>query len=727
MKPFFKATVLSACLLLGSTSLRAQSQDSTQIDTATMNRMVQLQGATVKAQKRLVKMESDKVTYSVKDDPDSKHATLLDMMRRIPLVTVDGQDKVQVKGSENYKVYVDGKPSPIFQNNPSQVMKMIPANTVKNVEVITNPGAKYDAEGTVIINITMNAGSQGSMDGIYGTARLEGGNQTDNASLGLGGQQGKLNFNSNFGAYYLYFHSLSVNTDRKSWDADGNETLFSSHNTFRSKAPNFMGNFHLGYDIDSLNIANAGLGFATAQQWNHGTTANTLGALAYSEEMRYKSRSTTLSANADFRHYFNRAAGHSITFSYLFSMTPGHDYSKNIPLDNPSIVERDNDNHNRTLEHTGQVDYVLPLTAKQSLSLGTKYTNRLNKSEAEYSTSDDTRYRDRNNILAAYGEYEGTFGKWKTKEGVRFEQTWEKMEISGGTRLNSNFTNFVPSANLSCTLSATQSIGLTHGMRISRPGISYLNPYRDESETGTVIYGNPNLDVEKSHQIGLVYNFFSPKVVFNANLSHDFSNNQIEQYSFTEDDVLNSTFGNIRKSHDTQLSLFATVALAQNSKLILRGAAEYVDLRSNRINARNSGWQWGGMAGLQQRLPWKLDLSAFVFGNTKRYTLQGWSSGMPATMISLSRGFIGDKLNVTMQGITPLSHGGHLVFKSYSHSADFENTMTLRAPLVRFNLSVTYNFGSTKVKRSSHESSIKSDLIQHSKGGMDGIGGNSSK
>jgi hypothetical protein len=114
----------------------------------------QLDEISVVAQKPLVKVETDKLTYNAKDDPESSTSNVLDLLRKVPMVTVDGEDKIQLKGSTNFKIYLNGKPSNMITNNPSQVLKSMPASSIKNIEVITEPGAKYDAEGVGgIINI----------------------------------------------------------------------------------------------------------------------------------------------------------------------------------------------------------------------------------------------------------------------------------------------------------------------------------------------------------------------------------------------------------------------------------------------------------------------------------------------------------------------------------------------------------------------------------------------
>ena len=118
-----------------------------------------LKGVEIVVQKPLVKSDPDKITYSIENDPDSKTSTTMDMLRKVPMVTVDGEDNIKVKGSSSFKIYVNGKPNAMMSTNPKEVLKSLPANSVKEIEVITEPGAKYDAEGIGgILNIVTVGG-----------------------------------------------------------------------------------------------------------------------------------------------------------------------------------------------------------------------------------------------------------------------------------------------------------------------------------------------------------------------------------------------------------------------------------------------------------------------------------------------------------------------------------------------------------------------------------------
>ena len=177
---------------------------------------VDLNAVTVVASKPLVKMETDRMTYNVQEDAEAKASTVLDMLRKVPMVTVDGQDNITVNGSSNFKVYVDGKPNPMFTSSPSQIFKAMPATMVKSIEVITNPGAKYDAEGTGgVLNIILNkqntngAGGNDLTNGYNGSMSLSYGSNTKQVSALISGQQGKLTYS----AHGLYDYSKRNGTE----------------------------------------------------------------------------------------------------------------------------------------------------------------------------------------------------------------------------------------------------------------------------------------------------------------------------------------------------------------------------------------------------------------------------------------------------------------------------------------------------------------------------------
>ena len=117
---------------------------------------IQLEGVEVTAQRQLIKQEVDRIGYSVADDADSKTNNVLTMLRKVPMVSVDASDEIRVNGQTNFKIFRNGRPDPSLSRNAKDILKAMPASSVKRIEVITEPGAKYDAEGTtIILNIVM--------------------------------------------------------------------------------------------------------------------------------------------------------------------------------------------------------------------------------------------------------------------------------------------------------------------------------------------------------------------------------------------------------------------------------------------------------------------------------------------------------------------------------------------------------------------------------------------
>ena len=196
------------------------------------------------------------MSYNVSEDEDAKASTVLDMLRKVPMVTVDGQDNISVNGSSSFKIYVDGKPNVMFQSNPSMIFKSMPAAAVKSIEVVTNPGARYDAEGAGgVLNIVMNrmdAQAMQSLNGINGTLRAQAGNRGVGGGAFVSGQQGKFSFSANVMENY----STPGTTDVEMEQQNGGGTILTNAAT-TVKLPFTLGNVSLGYDLDAMSSLNA--------------------------------------------------------------------------------------------------------------------------------------------------------------------------------------------------------------------------------------------------------------------------------------------------------------------------------------------------------------------------------------------------------------------------------------------------------------------------------------
>ena len=702
-----------------------------------------LKGVEVVAQKPLVKMEVDKMSYNVAEDEDSKSNTVLDMLRKVPMVTIDGQDNISVNGSSSFKVYVDGMPNVMFSSNPSMVFKSMPATAVKSIEVMTNPGAKYDAEGASgVLNIVMNKqmpvtggpAQSYSMNGYNGTVRASAGNRQLGGSAFVSGQQGKLSYSVN--AMTSYNKPGNTETELEQIQDNGVSQIMTSSNSV--KTPFTMGSLTLGYQLDDMSVINATAQLNTMSMKSTGTTTTKMGGydvsnFSYDSSTDMKNSRTSFSGSLDYQRFFNKEHTQSLAFTYQLNYSPATTESTNNfggtrGAGLPDLSSRYSENKDKTTNHTFQLDYSMPLGIGQTLSLGGKLQLHDATSDSKYYLKDvydpstSSEYEYKNKILAGYGEYVGNFNKFGVKTGVRYEYTWQDVEyhLGNGNDFSTSYGSLVPTASLQYTLSQGSNLGLTYNMRISRPGISYLNPYVDKSNPIALNYGNPDLDVEKAHNLSLVYNTFTPKLMVNLNLHHNFTDNAISQYSFYDsDNLLNTTYGNVVKRHQTGLSAYVNYLLTKNTRLFMNGGLNYVDLSSDALNQSNSGWTANIMAGLQQTLPWDLKLSAFAITSTKNYTLQGWSGGFNILTASLSKSLFNDKLTLGLQGIMGLNKGGNLNIESSSRGQNFTSYTNVKVPIYGVTFTVSYTFGNSKIRAKQHVNRVQNDFIeQQSQGEM---------
>ena len=701
-----------------------------------------LSDAVVTAQRPLVKMDVDKMSYDVANDVDSKASTVLDMLRKVPMVTVDAQDKISVNGSSSFLVTIDGKPNQMITANASTVFKMMPAAAVKEIEVITNPGVKYDAEGVGgVLNIVINkeiAGGAGAADGYYATLRGNVGNRNKGAGLYLSVQKGKfaMSFDGNAGT-------------NKLWQRVGNSLIYDDGSSFlqdqgmTNRMKFGMSSLNMSYEIDSLNLVSASAGWMTFPSKMNGYEENTQFARggaadgSYLNNTRQKYHYNSVNASADFQHGWAGRPGQTLIFSYQYSGNPTTSDNRRILSSASGIFDgaapdsRRVSSEANSLSHTFQVDFTLPLSKEHKISTGLKYIYRHNFSTDDYYTYDGSsfvpapllgsQYDYYNNIGALYGEYSGIFGKWSFKAGARYEHTWQKIEYDSADNpdFDTDYGDLVPNASVQYSLGQASNIGLTYNLRLSRPGITYLNPYVNKSNPMFWVQGNSDLDVARTHSVGLVYNYFNPFLMVNISGNFSRTGNGIEQYTYSQDGVNITTYGNIVKSTKTGLSAFVNVNVSSKTRIYANMSAGYADLRSSRLGQSNSGWESNLFAGAQETLPWDLRFSQNLIFSGRSYNLQGYNSGFSGAALSLSKSFLSEKLTFSLSAFSPLNSDGCIRFKMYGGnpgndglSTPYKSVVSVKVPVRQVSFGVSWTFGSNsgiKVKKTSR--SIEKDDI----------------
>jgi len=670
-----------------------------------------LKGARVAALKTLVKIDADKTTYDVSGDVDAKSGSVLDMLRKVPMVTVDGQDNITVNGSSSFKVYLDGKPNQMMSEHPSQVFKAMPSSAIKSIEVITNPGAKYDAEGTggVLNLVSVSGPGKASADGIYGSVNA-GGDTRGGYSVGgfLTAQKGKWTFSGNISG------GLGRNgkVDLESKQTSG-ELSIETSGAEENVNPNVFGDFSASYELDSLNLFSASFGlsrFGANEDYDATTEALYAGDFlyGYSRTGVGKLSYVGLTGSFDYQHTFPDVKDRTLTLSYRYSGDPTFSsqdsrYSDVVAI---SVEDRKQEQSDMTREHTFQADFTTPLSDGSTLSTGLKFIHRHNSADDrtylwsgdDWALSDalSSNYDHYNNIAAAYGEYSKTFGKLSLKGGLRYEHTFQKMNFHDGSSddFSASYGNLVPSASAQWNFSPAQNAFISYNMRIRRPGISYLNPFVNQTTPTAASYGNPDIDAENRHTVRLGYNFFSSKVVLSVKAGWNHCGNGISSYSFYKDGVLNSTYGNIVKTNSYSLNVFFNWNASPRTRIYASAEPGYDEYRSEVLSQENSGFKGNFLLGAQQTLGEKNDwkLGANLFAYTRNISLQGYSTGLGMATVSVSKSFLDDRLEASLRATCNLS-GGKMHISMYSEGDSFTFAQNIYVPINSISFRLQYTFG----------------------------------
>lgn len=725
----------------------------------------ELQQVVVKAQKPLVKADIDKIAYSIEDDPDAQTNTVLEMLRKVPMVTVDGEDNIKVNGKSSFKVYVNGRPNKMMSDNPKDVLKSLPANTVKRIEVITNPGPKYDAEGVGgVINIITTEGRG-----------LEGYTVTTSADVfNLGGSAGIFGTVKKGGltvsARYNYAHlSRDGIRNGSTMKALGDLTAASS-DVVSENNNDLRVNFHsasmeASYEIDTLRLVSAEFSMWGNNLHNNlfntaSATSPLTGAGLYSYGQTNRSVTSYFSINGgvDYQRGFAGVKDRLLTLSYRLSTTPS---TSDMTVNYEDLKTTEDwqdftdalrnqwtDGSHGTTEHTAQADFTTPIARVHTLETGVKYIYRNNRSEDdryertvgsesafEPDVDHSSHYRHRNDIIAAYAGYGLNAGRWSGRLGLRYEHTTQKVSylLGRGSDFRKDFDDFVPSASIGYKLTDMQNLRLGYNMRIYRPGISYLNPYFDDKNPVAISQGNPDLVSEKTHSLNLTYSNFTQKVNMNLSAGYSFANNSIESFSEMVEDVtlvplglrnptgknvMYTTYRNIGHKRSVDMSAYVNwnVTSALRVYANLSGSYSYYD---DGQGLKNDGWSAFTYGGAQLSLPKDWRFSFNMFYMTPPVSLQGKDGSWLDYGLNVSKSFMKKRLTVSAFAQNP--------FKEYWRTNSFVETPTFRSDewsmnlVQRYGVSVSFRIGELKAGVKKANRSISNDDVksgEEKKGGL---------
>ncbi len=725
-----RVSVIGISLLIPSMGMAQAKKDSVQL----------LQEVTVTGVRPLIKADLDKFTYNVSYDIDSKSMNILEILRKVPMVTVEGTDQIKVNGSTDFKVYVNGKPNTMMSNKPAEVLKGMPASSVKKIEVITNPGAKYDAEGTAgILNIITE--SHIKLEGYNLNMSTGIANIAQSTSVFAIVKAGKLTLSANGGISYSRPPEGRQETERNTYGANANTIL--SNATLRTKAPAHFLDLQSSYEFDKKNLlsVSAGIENYTSKSWTDMSTTFTGKAntqqYSYSNSHYTRNKIYGYHAGVDFQHTFG-AKGGNLVLSYRYSSVPSKIYSTSIYSDifdaSNALVLTDIQTTAElgTRESAGQIDYTVTLKRQHTISIGTKYIHRVSdadnrefarSADSEYSFVLDTdrsvTYRQSTDIAAAYTEYGLRLKTFSLKAGARYEYSSQDVTYPGDNTLErpdfkANFNHLVPSVSMGFRLGDTQMVSLAYAMRISRPNIWNLNPYEDKTSPTVIKMGNPNLQTATSHGFSLSYSDFRRKGGYSLKTGMDFSNDGIIQYSYlgAEGEMV-TTYGNILNRKNAYLNLVFRYMLSKTTTMAVNANIAYTDFRSSQAALRNHGFSGNGSVSVQQRLPWRISMSATYAYSSRSLNVQGHANGTSVYRLMLMRSFLkDDRLTLTLYGNNILTK--ELRIENITEMPEFTNCFTsVRRDFRNFGITASLRIGKLKerVKRTS-KSIQNDDVIQ---------------
>ena len=631
---------------------------ATAVGTVTLGASAEmLEEVTVTGQRALIEEKVDRLVYNAEQDQLSKGGDAADVLRRVPLLQVDLDGNVSVRGSGNIRVLINNKPSTIIASSVADAMKMIPADQIKSVEVITSPSAKYDAEGSGgIVNIITK---KNSLAGYF--LNVDTGVGLRGSNLGLNGSYRKGKFGLTLGGFGRAFYNKAETSILQQF-ADSRSEQFGV-----ADDNGLFGRYSLGLDYDLADnmYLTGGVrygirNFNRDQLQTTSVFANEVPVSNFLREIDSENSGNSVDLNLDYLYVIK--PGRELSVSTLYSTTDeGSNFvSSNLDGSENVLSRLRNLNDNTNREITLQTDYIHPIGEKQILEAGAKGILRQVNSDFSYLSSEgngefftDPRRPagtlDYNqDIAAAYGAYTLFLpGEWTIKAGLRYEQTMIDAVQNGETIEIPDYDNLVPALNFSKRLGQTTTVKAGYSRRIQRPWLRQLNPNVNLQNTQNIEVGNPELRPELTDNFEVGYSNMFGKTYLNIALFGRNTANAINEIRVpvdTADGVLLTTYANIGQEQavgtNVFLNLYLTNSWTVNGGFDLdfaRLEGQVVGVDGLTETQTNSGFNYGGRLMSQLKLKHGWTAQAFTFMRGRRVQLQGSRGGFGMYALGVSK------------------------------------------------------------------------------------------
>jgi len=682
----------------------------------------ELNGVTVTASRQLITREIDKLVYSTEADPESKFSSVLEIMRKVPFLAVDGQENLTMKGSSSYRILINGKPSGMVDNDPKSFLRSLPASSIQSIEVYTTPPAKYDAEGLGgVINIvtTKRVG-----EGYKGNINLNGAYPNGGPGAGLSFTATHKKFGVElFGGSNLSYNPSVDGTTYRVTTGTNPSTLNVTENTRRNGHGRYIGT-QFSYDIDSLQLLTAQLNFnGSLNKSKYGRFSQLLSedeTQQFRQSTDSKGNGNGFDGGLNYQLGFKKDKARLLTVSYRYMQYKTRSNVGNQFYDTLNYALPDFNQINNTdfIEQTGQVDYVQNIK-KVKMEAGIKAIFRSNNSHFNTFEFDPTleqfiadadrqnEFKNKQSILSAYNTYSFALKTWGFKFGARLEQTYTDIDFSSTkTTVKNNYFNLVPSIVINKNNKNGSYFNIGYNQRLKRPGINRLNPFVDRSDPNFIESGNPDLQPSLMHSFDLGYGI-NKKQSVNLGLMYAFANNldlKTSRYDSVSK-ITYTTFENSGKIDAVMLNANFNLAITKLLRTVINGSVSHfwiesaVDVRD--IKTQRTLYNASVSNTYTFKKDWLATASVNLYSdNLAPAQIQGTVNGYVATNFSVSKSLFNKKLALSAYVNNPFTQ--YRNNRTEITSYNFTEINTNREYFRRFGMSINYKFGKLKddVKKS---------------------------
>ncbi|RXM48386.1 outer membrane beta-barrel family protein [Flavobacterium sp. YO12] len=710
-----------------STELKQKSiKDDTNLGVINLSEdAAQLNEVVVRAEKSTVEIKLDKKVYNVGQDMIVKGGTVSDVLDNVPSVSVDTEGNVSLRGSDNIRILIDGRPSNAI--NVAEALRQLPADAIDKVEVITNPSARYDAEGgSGIINIVLKKGKNQGFNGTF------------IASTGIPEAYG-LTGNLNYKTEKLnYFTTLGYNhrtneggglTNTSYYNADGTPKGFLDEDRdTKRESDGFNGRAGIEWTVAPNTFWTNAINY----QKNSGDTRDLINYSNFDSNSNPTGNSFRL----------NNGETNSQNVEYTSNLIKnfndkGHKLTADLSIsrntDNNSSIITASPNYNTTLNDQVQkqvqlqADYVLPLGKGGQFEAG--YKGSFGDLNNEYFVTDDSGAKDPNlsntleykeNINALYTQYGFKVNKFSYLFGLRWEDTNIQVNLLDNNDFNTKkYNNLFPSAFISYEISDQSNFTASYSKRLTRPRGRFMNPAVNYSSNVNIFQGNPDLDPSLTDKYDIGYIKRWDKVTFNTSAYFEDTKDVFSFVRTPNGEEVNGipvilsrpiNLGKEQKfGFEFTLNYTPFKWWRVNSNFNLynvktTGENTYVDTKGNTVvqNLDNQANSWFARINSKLTLPYKIDWQLNATYNGEQKTAQGKNLGQFGMNTALSKDVMKDKATIAFN-ISDIFNSR--IMRSYTY---LQNDTTLESQRSygemqfrkrQFNLSFTYRFNKPKNDR----------------------------